>query len=81
MEVGIDFVFGNDELTQIPLYTHKEDAILTVDILVEIENISAVYIDKIGYYRHNTRLVGAVHQEYGIFTRFLYCFCHFYLLL
>ena len=77
VEVVIDFVFGNDKLAQIPFYAHEEDAILAIDILVEVENISAIDIDKIGNDGHDSRLVGTVHQQYGIFTRFRYVFCHF----
>ena len=48
MEILFDFIFGYDKMGQIPFYTHKENTILPVHIQLEIKNITAIDIDKIG---------------------------------
>ena len=75
----MEILFGYDKMGQIPFYTHKENTIFPVDILVEIKNITAIDIDKIGNDCHDTRLVGAMHQQDSIFIRFLYGLRHFWL--
>ena len=45
-----------------------EDAVKFVDILIEVNDVTSVSIDKLGYNGDNARLVGAVHEKYrGIF--------------
>ena len=62
-EVVVDFLLRNKEFFEVPLYAHIKYAINAVNILVEVENITAIGVDKLGDYSNDTRLVGAVHEN------------------
>jgi len=69
-EVLLYLLTGNEETVKFPLYPHKKDFVLVIDILVEIYDISAVVCNEFRYIRDNSLTVGAVHQENS-------CVCHY----
>ena len=59
-DVFVYLVARYQETVQFPLYAHEENAVLAVNVLVEIDNISLIVGNKLGYFRYNALLVGAV---------------------
>lgn len=51
------------EAGQVPFGAHEEDAFLAIDVLVEVEDIAAVFGDEGSHRAHDSGLVGAVDQE------------------
>ena len=47
--VVVDLLPGNEETVQFPLYAHEEHAVLTVNILIEIDDVALVVGNK---FRH-----------------------------
>ena len=64
-DVFLDLVTGNEEIIQLPFKTHEENTILTVDILVEVDDVPLVVGDEFGHFRDDALLVGAVQKQYG----------------
>ena len=63
IDIFKNLVARNEKLFQIPFNAHEEHAILSVNILIEIENVAMVVCDKLCYLRNDARLVGTVQQE------------------
>lgn len=57
---------GNDKMGQVPLGTHEEDPFLDVDMLVEMDDVAAVFRDEGGDGADEAGLVGTVDQEDGV---------------
>ena len=50
------------EILQIPFQSHKKHAVLTINILVKIDNIAMIVCDKLGYLTDDTLFIRAVEQ-------------------
>ena len=59
-QVFLDFILGDEEFLEFPLDAHEEHAVLAVHILVEIDDVSLVVGNELGYFRNDSRLVGTV---------------------
>ena len=69
---------GNHELLQFPLYAHKEHTVLTVNILIQIDNVALIVGDELGHFRNNALTVRTMKQQYGCW--FHYYYLDFYLM-
>ena len=65
LEVLSYFVLGDAEVLQLPFDAHEEDAVLAVDVLVEVDDVACVVGDEACDLGDDARLVGAVEQQDG----------------
>ena len=65
VNIFADFLAGDEEAVQLPLYAHEEHAVLAVYILVKVNDVALVVGNKLGYLRDNALLVGAVEEKNG----------------
>lgn len=63
VEVVADFLFGDDKVVEFPLDAHIENPVVAVDVLVEIYDVAAVFVDETGDNGNDARLVGTVHSQ------------------
>ena len=61
-KILLDLVLGDEEALQLPFNAHEEHAVLTIDILVEIDDVTFVVGDELGDLGDDARLVGAVKE-------------------
>ena len=69
-EIIADFLFRDYKFRQIPLHPHVKHSVVPIHILVEIEDIAAIFVDKTGDYGDDATLVGAVHTQNGMIMLF-----------
>ena len=62
IEVVADFLFRNDEIIQFPFDSHIEYAVIFINVLVKVNDITAVFVDKTCYYCDNACFIRAVHS-------------------
>ena len=59
-EIIFNLFLGNQKVFQFPFNTHEEDVFYMVYILIQIDNISFVYRNKVCHFRKDSRFVGTV---------------------
>ena len=59
-EIIFNFLLRNQKVFQFPFNTHKEYVLYMVYILIQIDNISFVYRNKVCHFRKDSRFVGTV---------------------
>jgi len=64
VDVFSDLFTGNQEPVEFPLYPHEEDLLDSVDVLVEVDDISAVVRDELRHVSDYSLPVRAVEKEY-----------------
>ena len=59
-DVFVNLIAWNQEAVEFPFYSHEEHAVLTVNILIKVNNISLVVGNKFRHFRDDALLIGAV---------------------
>ena len=59
-EIIFNFFLWNQKIFQFPFNTHEEDVLYMIYILIQIDNISFVYRNKVCHFRKDSRFVGTV---------------------
>ena len=73
-KVVVNLLLRHQEVGQFPFYTHKEDVLHMVHILVQVDDITFVHRDKICHFCQDARTVGAVEQQLGCFRHSCFLF-------
>ena len=64
-DVLADLVARDEECVELPFYSHEEDAVLAVDVLVEVDDVALVVRNELGDVGYDALPVGAVEQQDG----------------
>ena len=56
---------GDDEFFQVPFSPHEEDALLTVNVLVKLDDVAAIFCDKRGHGAHESGLIRTMNKKNG----------------
>ena len=59
-EIIFNLFLGNQQVFQFPFNTHEEDVLYMIYILIQIDNISFVYRNKVCHFCKDSRFVGTV---------------------
>ena len=62
-DVIVEFVAGNQKTVQFPFYAHKEHAVLFVNILVKVDDVSFIIRYKFSHFRYDALLVRTVKKQ------------------
>ena len=62
VQIVLNLISRNQEVLQFPFYSHKEHAILTVNILIEIDDVSIIVGDELCQLRDDSQLVWTVQE-------------------
>ena len=65
LEIVLQLFARYDEAVKLPLKPHEEHAVLPVDILVKVDDVSVVVRYELRYLRYNPPLVGTMKQQYS----------------
>ena len=76
-EVFLDLLTRYEELVEFPFNAHEEHSILTVNILVEIDDVAVVIRDELGYFCDDARLIRAVQKHNCCGFHSFFCYCSF----
>ena len=69
LEIIFDFLLGYKESVEFPFDAHIEDTLYTIDILIEINDVTTVGCDKVCQNGEDAGRVGTVHAQHcGVST-------------
>ena len=63
---GVKFIFSKITIDELAFQTHEKKFVLAINILVDIENISSVEVDKISNGSDDAFLIGAINVKYKL---------------
>lgn len=62
-KVVLHLLLRNQEVVQVEFDTHEEHILRVVDMLIEVDDVTLVERDEVGYLRDDARLVGAMKHH------------------
>lgn len=62
LEVFTNFFIGDDEIAQLPFYTHEKNLTVGVDMLVKVGDVAVIFVNKFTDGGNNAFVVRTVNQ-------------------
>ena len=73
-DILFNFITRHEEVVKLPFNAHEENTILAVNILVEIDDVTVVIRNELGYFCNDAWLIRAMQKHNGCgFHSFFTC--------